>query len=121
MSLVVSVYWRDSETGKTQEFTDWSDGHQMAGPEDARQKLWGSDAVKKRGARFLPQLAVSDLYVAPDDMGAFVSEVRSLLADVPGLRTELARGSDCALPHYLNNFLRAAEYAAPRRGGINIT
>jgi len=33
----------------------------------------------------------------------------------------LGRGPDCSLPHYLTNFLRAAEYAAARGGGINIT
>jgi hypothetical protein len=73
MSLVVSAYWHDIETEATREFTDWSDGHHMAGPEDARWSLWGSDAVTKRGASFLPQLAISDLHVTPEDMGTFVS------------------------------------------------
>jgi hypothetical protein len=121
MSLVVSAYWRDSETGAELEFTDWTDGHYMAGPENARTNLWGSDAVKQRWARFLPQLADSNLWVAPQDLDAFVKEVSSLLADVTKLRMELVRGPDCLLPFYLNNFLRAAEFAASRNGGVNIT
>ena len=121
MSLVVSAFWRDPATGETQEFTDWDAGHHMAGVERARWELWGSEAVRRRGAKFLPQLSESDLWVAPEELEAFVSEVRALLADVDGLRTELGRGAECLLPHYLANFLRAAEYACQRGGGINIT
>jgi hypothetical protein len=121
MSLVVSAFWTDPATGESHEFTDWDDGHYMAGVERARWDLWGSEAVRRRGATYLPQLADSDLWVGPADLPAFVAEVRTLLADVEGLRAELGRGRDCTLPHYLANFLRVAEYAAARGGGVNIT
>jgi hypothetical protein len=121
MSLVISAFWVDPETGETREFTDWDEGHYMAGLERARHDLWGSAAVKHRGAVFLPQLAESNLWVGPEDLPAFVSEVNGLLADLDALRAELGRGPDCTLPHYLDNFLRAAEYARNRNGGINIT
>lgn len=121
MSLVVSSFWTDSATGSTCEFTDWDDGHSMAGPERARWDLWGSEAVRRRGATFLPRLAESDLWVGPEELTAFIAEVRELRADVAALRAELGRGPDCTLPHYLDNFLRAAEYAAARGGGVNIT
>ncbi len=121
MSLVVSAFWIDPVSGETHEFTDWDEGHHMAGVERARWELWGSEAVRRRGATFLPQLAESNLWVIPADLQAFVMEVRSLLADVEGLRKDLGRGPDCSLPHYFSNFLRAAEYAASRGGGINIT
>ncbi len=121
MSLVVSAWWRDPATGEFKQFTDWEDGHYMAGVERARWDLWGSDAVRRRGASFLPQLAESDLWVAPEDLEAFSSEVHGLSADLDGLREELGRGPDCLLPHYLDNFLRAAEFARARGGGINIT
>ena len=121
MSLVVSAYWCDPATGETEEFTDWEDGHHMAGVESARRELWGSEPVRRRGATFLPQLADSDLWVAPKELDRFVAEVRRLLADVDELRAELGGGPDCTLPHYLNNFLRAAEYARAQRGGVNIT
>ena len=102
------------------EFTDWDNGHHMAGAERARSELWGSQAVRRRGAVFLPQLAESNLWVAPEELPAFVAEVSTLLADVGALCGELDRNQDI-LRHYLNNFLRAAEYAAARSGGINIT
>jgi hypothetical protein len=121
MTLVVSAYWHDPKTGTSEEFTDWEAGHQMAGVERARWELWGSEAVRRRGARFLPQLADSDLWVAPEDLEVFTAEVHGLLADLDGLRAELGRGPDCLLPHYLGNFLRAAEYARAKGGGINIT
>ena len=121
MSLVVSAFWTDPVTGESQKFTDYDNGHYMAGVECARSELWGSDAVRCRGGMFLPLLADSDLWVGPAELAAFVTEVRALLADLDGLRAELGRGSDCNLPHYLANFLRAAEYAAARDGGVNIT
>jgi hypothetical protein len=121
MSLVVSTFWRDPATGDTQELTDWDDGHYMAGVERARWELWGSDAIRRRGARFLPRLAEADLWVAPEELEAFIAEVRGLLADVDGLRAELGRAPDCTLPQYLGNFLRAAELARARAGGVNIT
>ena len=121
MSLVVSAFWTDPVSGESLEFTDWDDGHHMAGVERARRELWGSEAVRRRGATFLPQLAESDLWVSPSELPAFVLEVRAFLADVDGLRQDLRRGPDCSLPHYLSNFLRAAEYAATRGGGVNIT
>ncbi len=110
MTLIVSSYWRDPTTGASQEFTDWSDGHHMAGVERARWDLWGSDAVKKRGAKYLPRLAESDLWIEPTDLDAFETEVRMLLAAVPEVRSELGRGSDCTLPHYLNRRIRGTLY-----------
>ena len=55
MSLVVSAYWCGPATDETEEFTDWEDGHHMAGVERARQELWGSGSVRRRGATFLPR------------------------------------------------------------------
>jgi len=121
MTLVVSAFWRDPTSGDTQEFTDWDAGHHMAGVERARWELWGSESVRRRGAKFLPQLAESDLWVPPEDLEAFVAEVQALFTEVDALRAELGRGPDCSLPHYLNNFLRAAAYARARGGGVNVT
>ena len=121
MSLVVSAFWTDPATGESHDYTDWDDGHHMAGVESARSDLWGSETVRRRGATFLPQLADSNMWVGPDELAAFVAEVRALLADVDGLRAELGREPDCSLTHYFANFLRAAEYAAARGGGVNIT
>ncbi len=78
-------------------------------------------AVRRRGAKFLSMLAESDLWVAPEELEAFAAEVRMLLADVDGLGTDLGWEPDSSLPHYLHNFLRAAEHARARNGGVNIT
>lgn len=121
MSLVVSAFWCDPATGDTHELTDWENGHHMAGVERARWELWGSEPVRRRGATFLPQLAESDLWVGPDELDGFVSEVRRLSDETDALRAELGRPPDCLLPHYLDNFLRAAELGRSRGGGINIT
>lgn len=121
MSLVVSTFWHDPKSGEQREHTDWDDGHHMAGVERARWDLWGSAAVRGRGATFLPRLAESDLWVQPEELDAFVAEVQSLLSALDELRAELGRGPDCLLPHYLGNFLRAAAYARERNGGISIT
>jgi hypothetical protein len=121
MSLIVSTVWRDPATGDSQSYTDWENGNYMAGVERARFELWGSDALRRRGAKFLPQLAESDLWVAPEELDAFVSEIDRLLSDIEALRAELRRSSDCFLSHYLNNILRAADYAHEMKGGVSIT
>src|SRR5580692_752887 len=121
MPLVVSAFWRDPATGETKECTDWDAEHYLAGADWSRSELWGSEPVRRRGAKFLPQLAASDLCVGPEELEAFVLEVSDLLADVVGLRKELGRGPHCNLPHYLNNLLRAADYARVRGGGIRIS
>ena len=118
MTLIVTAFWHDPATGKYEQFTDWDDGHHMAGVERARQTLWGSEPVRRRGAKFLPQLAESDLWVAPEEMENFSAAVKNLLVDLDGLRADLDRGPDCLLPHYLDNFLRAAEYARSSSGGV---
>ena len=89
MTLIVSTYWRDPNTGKAESFTDWEDGRYMAGCESSRRKLWGSEPVRYRGAKFLPQLAESDLWITSEELDAFEAEVRALLADVDGLEADL--------------------------------
>jgi hypothetical protein len=121
MSLVVSAFWTDPTSGQYCQFTDWDDGHYMAGVEASRRDVWGSKAVRMRGATFLPQLGESDLWVGHEDLPAFVAEVQSLLSDLDALRIELGRGADCGLHHHFRNFLRAAEYAFARGGGICVT
>jgi hypothetical protein len=120
MSLVVSSFWRDPVSGELEEHTDWSDGHHMAGAEVTRWELWGSAAVRRRAASFLPQLAEADLWVGANDLDVFEAEVRRLAADLDGLEAETGRRRDL-LAHYLDNFLRAIEHARASGGGVNIT
>lgn len=59
MTLVVSA------------FTDWDNGHHMAGAEQAGWDLQGNEAVKRRGVTYLPRLTESDLWVTPTELEAF--------------------------------------------------
>jgi hypothetical protein len=120
MTLVVSTFWDDPETGGSIHHTDWDDGHHMAGVEAARWSLWGSAAVRRRCASFLPQLANGDLYVSPEQVPAFLAEVLMLLDDVEQLARELEQYDVSRLQHYLTNFVRAAELAKFRGGGVLI-
>ena len=121
MTLIISANWIDTVSSEEIDFTDWNDGHHMAGPEAARHELWGSDSIKRLGAKYLPQLSGSDLFVCNEMLEEFEREVRLLSDNVPLIRFELNRYDDCALPHYLANFLRAIETARKNGGGITIT
>ncbi len=121
MTLIVSAHWIDAVSGKEVDFTDWSDGHHMAGVESARQDLWGSEVIKKIGANFLPQLSVGDLFVANEKLDDFEFEVQRLVANVDLIRSELNRDPDCTLPHYLANFLRTIGVARQNGGWVSIT
>ena len=121
MTLVVSANWIDAESGEEIDFTDWDDGHHMAGPESARQELWGSEVIKRLGAKCLPQLSDSDLFVGNERLDELEREVYLLGDNVDLIRSELKRNDDCALPHYLANFLRAIKIARQHGGGISIT
>ena len=63
------------ENGKMHEVFDVPEGcSDLAGFESWRTKVWGSEAVRGLGAQFFPQLAESDLYVAPDQVQSFIEE-----------------------------------------------
>jgi hypothetical protein len=119
MSLVVSWFWRDPISGEVEEYTDWSDGHHMAGAEATRRDLWVSVSVRRLGALLLPQLAESNLQVGPEDFDAFETEVRLLATDLNALRAGTGWRQD-RLAHYSANFLRAIEYARSKAGDVMI-
>lgn len=121
MTLTVSAHWIDAVSGKEVDFTDWNDGHYMAGVESSRQVIWGSGSIKMLGARYLPQLSEGDLFVANDKLNDFELEVQLLTANLELSRTELNRGPDCKLPHYLANILRSIEVARQNGGWVSIT
>ncbi len=121
MTLVVSAYWMDPNSGEEIDYTDWDHVHHMAGPESARQELWGSASIKSLGAKYLPCLSEGDLWVPNEVLDEFEREVRVLSDNVERIRWELNRRDDCALPHYLANFLRAIETARQHGGGMSIS
>lgn len=93
MSLSVDVYVLRAEGGI--EVLDVPPGcSDVAGWERWRTEVWGSEAVRSLGARFLPRLATEDLTVAPDEMSDFLAEcdlIRAHLARIAEhMRTEAA-------------------------------
>lgn len=95
----------------------------MAGFESWRRTVWGSDAVRSLGARFFPELAGSDLTVAPDQVSDFLAECalvrRNLEAFAPrrepGVRDE---GYVQQVSERLANIEDAAERALRSGGGV---
>jgi hypothetical protein len=120
MSLVVSAVWTDPESGERVEHVEWSDGGYLAGIESAREQLWSAPALIRRGARFLPRLRESDLWVEPEDLDAFEVEVRTLTAEFDTLAAEVNWGPGL-LRHYLGNLQRAIEVAREHGGGVLVS
>ncbi|MCB9687789.1 MAG: hypothetical protein H6738_02580 [Alphaproteobacteria bacterium] len=120
MSLVVSSFWIDSVTGEFHEHVSWDDGRYQAGLEAYRVSLWGSEAVRRRGARFLPRLARENLRVEHDELDAFVAELDTLDADADALCGELGRDDTDRIRRYLDHFRAAAELGRARGGGVII-
>ncbi|MFJ7255322.1 hypothetical protein ACIQWV_22705 [Streptomyces sp. NPDC098085] len=73
MTLLVHTFVYD-EHGGSRLLDDPEDGSDMAGTEVCRTALWGSDAARALGARFLPEPATGDLYVEPEDVDDFLAE-----------------------------------------------
>lgn len=120
MSLIVTTYRRDSLTqafiydSYPKEF-----GRDLAGPESWRYKLWGTTAVINLGAKFLPQLAESDLYVENEDLAAFEDECKMLLNSVDVFAAQIESAPD-SIKWRLENFLWAIAKARATSGGIYI-
>ncbi|MEU9623510.1 hypothetical protein [Streptomyces sp. NPDC048155] len=73
MTLLVHTFVYD-EHGGSRLLDNPEDGSDMAGTEVCRTALWGSDAARALGARFLPEPATGDLYVEPEDVDDFLAE-----------------------------------------------
>jgi hypothetical protein len=84
VSLRVDVFVVD-EDGEMQ-VLDTPDGCQdLAGFENWRTKVWGSEPVRALGARFFPVLAEGDLAVEPDQVPDFLKECARLRAGLDAI------------------------------------
>jgi hypothetical protein len=84
MSLSVDIFVRDAN-GETQVLDVPEGCSDLAGFENWRTTVWGSEAVRSLGARFFPALADGDLSVQPAQVPAFLAEcalLREHLEDV---------------------------------------
>ncbi|WP_433611725.1 hypothetical protein ACQP2P_45140 [Dactylosporangium sp. CA-139114] len=120
MSLLVHMWVYDSNEPGGYRIPDAPEGvSELAGPEVARTKLWGSEPARRLGATFLPQLAEGDLRVQPDDVEAFAEECAVLTADLAVLSA--ASGFDEErIEGYLRNFVSAVDRARQAGGGVLI-
>lgn len=82
--------------------------------------VYGSAAVRLRGAHFLPELAHQDLMIEGADVVVFISECAALLADIDSLAAETCVGVE-DLRFRITNLLRAAEKAQTIHGVVWIS
>lgn len=95
-------------------------GETLGGFEGWRTSVYGSTAVQRRGARFLPALAHTDLLIEGSDLAEFIAECTSLLNDVDALARETQVGVG-TLRHRIENFARAAKKAQTIAGLLRIS
>lgn len=119
MSLNVDTYVY-TPTGK-RDLLDHPDDYSktMVGFERTRGRLWGSDAVRALGARFLPRLDGADLYVEPSEIDDFLAECEAIRPHIDHLAE--ASGYDTTyITPCLNNIVAAAVRAKTEGGGVII-
>ncbi|MDR6980026.1 hypothetical protein J2X68_006764 [Streptomyces sp. 3330] len=104
------------------------DGMDLAGPESWRRTVWGSRAIRRIGARFLPALVSvhhGDV-VAPDEIPAFLAEIALVRACSERLAAETCppdRTVDSHRRHLrarLHGIEVSARYAQEAGGGLLI-
>ncbi|WP_329616122.1 hypothetical protein OG244_26290 [Streptomyces brevispora] len=116
MSLLVHTYVR-GRSGKDHFLDDPEHGLTLAGFESSRTKLWGSQPVRDLGARFLPQLASTDLFVEPEDVPALLAECEVLRGHIAALAAHSGHLADYVATR-LANITAAAERALDVDGGV---
>ncbi|GAA2432637.1 hypothetical protein GCM10010191_53340 [Actinomadura vinacea] len=96
---------------------DAEPGSDLAGFERTRASLWGSEAVRSLGARFLPVLDGEDLYVMPGDVGDFLAEC-ALVRDNIGTVAAATKWDGEFISRRLGNIIDAARRAESVGGGV---
>ncbi|MFI0357931.1 hypothetical protein [Actinomadura sp. 9N407] len=116
MSLLVDVFVMN-EAGERVLLDSPADGSHLAGHERMRTMLWGSEAVRELGARYLPVLADGDLWVDPGDVPSFLSECELIRTNIPALAAATERSEEY-ISFRLNNIIQAARRAIDLGGGV---
>jgi len=110
LTLSVTVHRRDPATEALIDEPADDAGATLAGFESWRTSVYGSSGVQRRGARFLPELAHTDLFVEGAELAEFIAECTTLLSDVDALALETGVGAE-TLRFRLGNLLRGAAKA----------
>ncbi|MCT9079746.1 hypothetical protein [Streptomyces fulvoviolaceus] len=95
MSLCVDVFVRDA-TGEWLVLDVPEGCNDSAGFEIWRETVWGSETVRSLGARFMPVLAVSNLFVEADTVVEFLEEIALLRANLKLIATTTRRPRELA-------------------------
>lgn len=119
MSLIVTTFTREPETQAVMTHWPQGPGEHLAGFEVSWTDVWGSEAVRRRGARFLPTLKDSDLYVEAAELPQFRNECQGLLSDIAALAADV-HVNEGSLSQWLRNLLRAVDVAIAQNGGVYI-
>lgn len=119
MTLIVYTFYIDTYSGKyIEEDLDLIEpGKEIAGFETWRTKVYNSPIIKRLGAKFLPTLANSDLWVENRDIEDFETEVRLLLDNVGNISYSVNYKYE-TIELRLNNILQAIVKAKQQNGGI---
>lgn len=118
MTLAVDVFLRDAD-GKWHVLDVPEGCDDSAGFEVWRETVWGSEAVRSLGARYLPVLADNDLYVEAPDVPDFLREVALLRAHLEQVAAAVGQHPD-GIARRLDNIEATALRAQEAGGGILI-
>lgn len=110
MTLSVSVHQWEEGTGKLGPDLVVGPAAALAGFELWRTTVYGSAAIRKRGALLLPRLATGDLLIEGSELLAFQQECELLLKDVAAIAAELGLDSE-TLRFRLSNIANAIAQA----------
>ncbi|MEU9763779.1 hypothetical protein [Streptomyces sp. NPDC047985] len=116
MTLLVHTFVYDGD-GTSRLLDGPEDGGDMAGFENSRTLLWGSEYVRGLGARFFPGPADGDLRVEPEDIGEFLAECGLLRRHTAALAVHGGYREDYVAAR-LANITAAAERARSVGGGV---
>lgn len=123
MSLLVHVFTRTADgdfelEDPTDDPTLKSDPT-LGGFESWRRNVWGSKFIIGLGAKFLPELGRSDLYVENEDLDQFEAECTMLLEYCGQIANDTSILQEC-IHQQLRIYLNAARTARAKAGGVVI-
>ena len=99
MSLIVSVYEIDRQSGTRLADINLPPGEELGGFESWRETVWGSNKTIDLGAIFLPRLKETDLYIEGEDLAESVRECQMFIEYYHDNKS---------VRHRLNNYIKAA-------------
>lgn len=115
LSINIRVY---NENGEYSEI-ELDNGRELAGGENFRRKLYGSDLAKTLGFELLPQLKRHDLYVEPQKLNELENEFKTILEKVDEFAREVESEQEYVKAR-VQNVLNVVQIARKEKGTIVI-